>query len=518
MAGVLTWTGEKPRRPSIRPVEGIHRMPPSSMEGECGVLGSILYGGETRPNESAEAMLQAQDMIGPQHFYVAANRAIWEVLVSMFEQKKPLHLLALTQELRDRNLLDSVGGAPYVSELATYVATSASIEYYLDVMREKFILREIITVCTEAVRRAYEEQDAVNELLDEVQRNITAIALDRSADSPLKRINEVVFQVVEDVKMAHKHRGRTTGLATGFLDLDRMTSGLQPGELIVIAARPSMGKTSFVMNIVQHVATPRVTGPRWDPTRWKYPGYPVAVFSLETSRYRLVRRMVSGEAHVSLSKMKDGFLRKKEEIPRVEDAGIRLEPLPVYIDETPSLRIYDFKARARYAVVKLGVKLIAIDYVQLMMGGGKRDAENAYERSIELTRISASLKTMARELNVPIIAIAQLNRESEKKGASGRPRMSQLRECGALEQDADFVGLLWREEFYEDDEQKRLDVEGEVELIVAKQKDGPTNTVKLVFLKEYTRFENRAGLTDMYSNDPEDYQEGYREEDAQDEV
>ena len=225
------------------------------------------------------------------------------------------------------------------------MATAANVGYYLDVMREKYILRQIIAVSSEANRRAYEEQDEVDELLDEVQGNITAVALDRSSDSPLKIITEDVDQVVQDVEKAHKHRGRTTGLATGFVHLDRMTSGLHAGELIVIAARPSMGKTAFVMNIVQHVALPRV-----EREKWNYPGHAVAVFSLETSRYRLVRRMISGEAHVSLQRMKDGFLNK-EDLPKVQQAGIKLISLPVYIDETPSLRIFDFKARARFAVV-----------------------------------------------------------------------------------------------------------------------------------------------------------------------
>lgn len=479
----------------------IQRIPPHSVDAEMGLLGSILYGGETRPNESTEAILAAQEKMGPEHFYIPANRTIWEVLCLMFDQNKPLHFIALTQELRDRNLLDQVGGHAYVTYVGTFVATSANVGYYMDVLRDKFILRQIIATGTEAIRRAYEEQDEVDELLDEVQRDITAVALDRSADSPLKQITDDVDQVVQDVEKAHKHRGRTTGLATGFVHLDRMTSGLHAGELIVIAARPSMGKTAFVMNIVQHITLPRL-----DRGKWQYPGHAVGVFSLETSRYRLVRRMISGEAHVSLQRMKDGFLGK-DDLPKVQAAGLKLVSLPVYIDETPALRIFDFKARARFAVVKLGVKLIVIDYVQLMSAGGKRAAENAYERAIELTRISAALKVTARELNVPIIAIAQLNREAEKT-ASGKPRMSNLRECGALEQDADFVGLLWREEYYETNEEKKRESEGEAELIIAKQKDGPTGTIQLVFLKEYTRFENRASDS-LYSNDPTTYQEGY---------
>ena len=461
---------------------------PHSVEGEQGILGSIL----SKP----VTLLEAQEQISRSHFYVPAHRIIWDVLVSMSEQKKAIDIITVTQELADRKLLEMAGGPRLVTELFTFVPTAANIAYYIDIVRDKFVLREVIAACSEAVRGAYVEQDDVRGLLDEVQSRITSIALDKLIESPLRQIKENVLGVIEDFENAHKHRGRTQGLATGFVDLDRMTNGLHPSEMIVLAARPSMGKTALAMNIVEHVALKRKDG------KWDYPGHPVAVFSLETSRHRLVRRMICGNSRVTLQKLRDGML-KEIEFTQITGAAGKFMDAPIYIDETPALRLFDFKSRSRYAVVKLGVKLIVIDYVQLMTTGGKASA-SPYERSIELTRISATIKEVARELNIPIIAIAQLNREAEKN-TSGKPRMSNLRECGALEQDADLVGLIWREEYYEHDEEAKREVEGEAELIIAKQKDGPVGEIKLTFLKEFTRFENRTAA--MYSNDEEERQQ-----------
>jgi replicative DNA helicase len=485
----------------VVPGPNVQGLPPHSVEAEQGVLGSILSQASLRPSLPPVEILECQEHIGPDYFYVPANRMIWEVLCEMFEKKKALDFITVTQELRDRNLLDGVGGPSYVTDLFAFVPSAANIEYYLDIMRDKYVLREIIACCTEAIRRAYDEQDDVPGLLDEVQEKVTAIALRKLGDSPLKHIKDDVYAVIEEFENAKKHKGRTQGLATGFKDYDRMTSGLGAGEMIVLAARPSMGKTAFAMNIAEYVACARV-----EREKWNYAGAPVAVFSLETSRHRLVRRMLCGKSHISLQRLRDGFL-EDEDIAKITEAASKLGAAPIYIDESPSLRIFDFKARSRYAVVKLGVKLIVIDYVQLMTTGGK-PASSPYDRAIELTRISQSIKQVSRELDVPIIAIAQLNREAEKN-ASGKPRMSNLRECGAFEQDADLVALLWREEYYITDEKEKAEVEGEAELIVAKQKDGPVGDIKLTFLKEYTRFENRT--SDLYSNNPEERQEGFQE-------
>jgi replicative DNA helicase len=460
--------------------------PPHSVEAEKGILGSILLS----PNP---VMMECGEKISEAHFFVPSHRTIYSVLVDLFEKKKPIDLISFTQELRDRHLLEAIGGAHYVTELYGFVPTAANIGYYIDIVRDKFILREIIAACGEATRRAYEEQDNVRELLDEVQAKITSIALDRLSESPVRHIKADVDAVIDEYDIAFKHRGRTQGLATGYVDLDRMTNGLNPGDMWVLAARPSMGKTALAMGIAEYVAMSRKDG------KWDYVGKPVAVFSLETSRIRLVRRMMCGKAHVTLQKLRDGML-KEADFPALTNAASKLGELPIYIDETPGLRLFEFKARARWAAVKLGVKLILIDYLQLMKSGSKR-AE--FSRVLELTEISAAIKEIGRELNVPIIAIAQLNREAEKH-ESGRPKMSHLRECGAVEQDADVIGLIYRAEYYAQDENVKKEVEGEAELIIAKHKDGPVGTIPLTFLKEYTRFESRTAK--MYSNKEEERQ------------
>jgi replicative DNA helicase len=501
---------------------GGHRIPPHSVEAELAVISSILAGSDYRPAESQAALLDAQERVNAQHFYIPANRMMWETLVSMEEQKKPLGLLALTQELRDRNLLDSVGGVGYVTDVSSFVPTAANISYYLDVMREKHALRQIITLGQEAVRRAYEEQSDAPALIEDVQADFTAVSLSKLEDSPLKHIKDEVGRVLDEIENAFKHRGSVQGLATPFVDLDRRTNGMMEGDMVVVAARPSMGKTAFAMNVAEYVASRRET-----PSRGKnkpprvYPGYPVAIFSCETSRYRMVRRMLCGRARINLQRLRDGFLKHGKE-GGLDQAAIlehatALTAAPIYIDETPALRITDFKARARWAVAKLKARLIVIDYVQLMTVGGK-PAESSYERAIELRRISQTIKNTARELNIPIMAVAQLNREAEKSrsGKPSRPRMSHLGECGAFEQDADHIWLLWRPEYYEDDPEKKKKLEGEAEVIIAKNKDGPTKRVKLTFLKEYTHFENRAredgSMPRLYDPDEESQEEGYHEE------
>ena len=465
---------------------------PHSVEAEQGILGSILV-------SPSLSLIECEEKISEEHFFIPAHQTIYCVLVDLFEKKRPIDLISFTQELRDRNLLESVGGAAFVTSLFTFVPTAANIGYYIEIVRDKYILREIIAACTEAVRRAYEEQDNVRELLDEVQAKVTTIALDRLIESPVRQIENEVEGVLEEFENAKKHRGRTQGLATGFIDLDRMTNGLFPGDFWVLAARPSMGKTALGMNIAEFVALSREEG---QDGKWKYEGQPVVVFSLETSRIRLVRRLICGGARISIQRMRDGHL-KEADIPVLTETAAKFLRAPIYIDETPGLRLFEFKARARWAAVKLGVKLIVIDYLQLMKSGSKR-AE--FSRVLELTEISAAIKEIGRELNVPIIAIAQLNREAEKH-EGGRPKMSHLRECGAVEQDADVIGLIYRQEYYEKDEELKLEVEGEAELIIAKHKDGPVGKIPLTFLKEFTRFESTTKK--FMSNREEERQQNY---------
>jgi len=504
-------------RISALPAPDVARIPPHSDEAEKGAIASIMVEARRNPNEPPCSILEAQAKISSAHFFIPANRKIWEVLCRMFEQKKKLDFITVTQELRDLNYLDSVGGPGYITDLGDFVPSSSNIESYLEILRDKFALRQIIALGAESVRRAYEKQEDVPGLLDEMQESFTKIAMNKLADSPVRHIKDDVMAVIEEFENAKKHRGRTQGLATGYQQLDRMTSGMMGGDMIVLAARPSMGKTAFAMNIGEWVACPRHcehipagNKPKKCPTcnKWTYPGAPVVVFSLETSRRKLVRRMLCGKSHVSLQRLRDGMLEEKHISQIIKGSG-ELTPAPIYIDETSALRVFDFKARARYAATTLGAKLLIIDYVQLMTTGGKASV-SPYERSIELTRISAAIKEVARDLNIAVIAIAQLNREAEKTHSS-KPRMSHLRECGAFEQDADHVWLLWRAEYYESDEKQKQLLEGDAELIIAKQKDGPTGEVRLTFLKEYTRFDGQTDAP-LYSPNRENWQEGYRED------
>lgn len=471
--------------------QNLQRILPHSVEAEQGVLGSIL-------KEPQHALMECQGKINQEYFYVQAHQTIYGVLEEMAEKKQAIDLITLTQTLDDKNVLEQVGGPVAVTQLFTFVPTAANVTYYLEIVRDKFILRQVIASGTEGVRRAFEEQDDVMTLVDRFQQQVTAIALDRNNTSPLVPVKETVPEVIDQIEKAFEQRGRVQGLQTGFVDFDRMTNGLHPGEMIVIAARPSMGKTALAMNIVETVAFDRTDG------KWEYKGVPVAVFSLETSRARLVRRQIASRARVSIQKIREGFLAEAD-FPKLTEAAGKLQTAPIYIDDTPGLRLFELKARLRWAVVKLGVKLAVIDYLQLLKNPSKR-AE--FSRVLELTEISAGIKEIGRELNIPIITLAQLNRETEKR-EGGRPRMADLRECGAIEQDADLIALLYRPEQYAEDEESKRELCGQAELIIAKQKDGPTGPVHLTFLKEFTRFEDRAVMIGgeevhrpLYSNNP----------------
>src|SRR6266481_3693912 len=383
--------------------QDIHRTPPNSVEAEQGVLGSMLI-------SPRDTIAECVEKINEEYFYVPAHQTIYTVLVELWNAGQAIDLITFTQVLRDRNLLESLGGASFVTGLFTFVPTSANVQYYLDIVRDKYILREIIAAATESVRRAYEEQDEVNNLLDEVEQRIFAVGEDRFKGQMLS-MKDQVMGAIESIEKLYENRGGITGISTGFAEFDRMTDGMHPAEMIVIAARPSMGKTALVMNIAEHVAVQE--------------NLPVGVFSLEMSSQQLVQRLLCSRARV---------------------------------------------------------------YLQLLRSTSRRAQDN---RQLEISEISAGLKGLAKELKIPIIVVAQLNRQPEAR-SGGRPRLSDLRESGSIEQDADLVGLLVRPEIYEEDKDAREEKAGEAELIIAKQRNGPVGEIPLTFLKEFTRFETRA--------------------------
>lgn len=423
-----------------------------------------------------ETIGNAVEKIDAGYFYIPAHQTIYATMVELWDAGTGIDLITFTQILRDRNLLDTVGGPAFVTSLFTFVPTAANFSYYLEIVREKYILRTIISTCTESARRSYEEQDEVDNLLDDVEREIYAIGESRFKGKA-KTMKEQVMEAIEAIENLYQQHGGITGLATGFRDFDRLTSGLQPSEMIVIAARPSMGKTAFVMNIVEHVA---VTENR-----------PVAVFSLEMSAQQLVQRLLCSRAGVNSQKVRDGSFLAERDFPKLTDAAARLAEARIFIDDSPGLTILELRAKARRLASQHHIELLVIDYLQLLRSTSRRGQDN---RQIEISEISSGIKNLAKELHIPVIVAAQLNRNPENRtgDSKGRPRLSDLRESGSIEQDADIVGLLVRQEYYADTEEERDETEGKADLIIAKQRNGPTGDIPLTFRKEFTRFEDRA--------------------------
>lgn len=450
-------------RPNESENTGIQRTPPHSTEAEQGVLGSMLISPRDSIGECVEMGMNDE------WFYIPNNQTVFSVLLELWKEHQTFDLIIFTQILRDRNLLKTVGGAGFITSLYTFVPTAANLEYYAEIVRDKYILRQIIASCTESVRRAFEEQDEVNTLLSDIERRTLEI---RPAESHREQnIKDSVAEAIEGIEKLYETKGAVTGLATGFHDLDRMTSGLQPQDMIVIAARPSMGKTALAMNIAEYAAIELRA--------------PVLVFSLEMSRQQLVQRLICSRARVNLQKVRDGFLSDRD-FPSITAAAAKIGDSPLHIIDE-KLYVDALVARARRLKSKKGIKLIVVDYLQLLRARGFKDDH----RQQEVAHISGALKGLAKELHIPVVVLAQLNREPERRGG-GKPRLSDLRESGAIEQDSDVVGLLVRGEIYAEDEEERNEKAGEAELIIAKQRNGPIGEIDLTFIKEYTRFEDRA--------------------------
>src|SRR5216117_2591582 len=445
--------------------QDIHRAPPHSVEAEQGVLGSMLIAPQ-------DVIPECVEKIKEEYFYVPAHQTVFRVLVEQWSAGQAIDLITFTQTLRDQNVLETIGGASFVTSLFTFVPTSANIDYYLEIVRDKYVLRQIIITCTEGVRRAYEEQGEVGPLLDEVEHNVFKVGDDRFK-SQLLTMKEQVIGALESIEKLSERRGGITGLSTGFIELDRLTSGLHPAEMVVIAGRPSMGKTALAMNMAEHVAVNQRK--------------PVAVFSLEMSSQQLVQRMLCSRARVNLQRVRDGFLGERD-FPSLTAAASKLAEAKIYIDDSASLSILELRAKARRLKAQQDVRLLIVDYLQLLRSTSRRAQDN---RQLEISEISAGIKGLAKELKIPIIVVAQLNRQPAAR-SGGKPRLSDLRESGSIEQDADLVGLLVRPEIYEEDEEARAEKAGEAELIIAKQRNGPVGEIPLTFLKEFTRFETRA--------------------------
>lgn len=432
------------------------RVPPQSIEAEMSTLGSMLI--------DRDAIAKVVDILEPDDFYKEAHRAIYMAICSLFEKGEPADLITVTEALREQNKLDQVGGAVYIANLANSVPTAANVEYYAKIVKDRAILRALVRVGTAIAASAYDTSTDVEVALDEAERAIFQIAQKRSVQGYYD-IKTVLVDTFERIEYLYSNKGGVTGTPSGFPDLDKITSGFQPSDLIIIAGRPGMGKTAFALNIVENAALRESCS--------------VAIFSLEMSKEQLAQRMLCSVAGVDGQRLRTGFLRD-DDWPKLSFALGKLSEASIFVDDTPSISIMEMRAKARRIKAEHGLDLVVVDYLQLMAGRTKTE-----NRQQEVSEISRSLKQLARELNVPIIALSQLSRAVEQR-TEKIPSLADLRESGSLEQDADVVIFLYREDYYNLETEKK----GLMDVIVAKQRNGPTGKVELVFLKEFGRFES----------------------------
>ena len=437
--------------------DNLRKVPPQNLEAESSVLGGILL-----ENDAVNIVLE---LLRPEDFYRESHRKVFRAMIELTDRSEPVDLITLSEFLKSRGELDAVGGSAYLASLADFVPTAANIGYYARIVREKSILRSLIRTATEIATRGYEEQGNVEEFLDTAEKVIFDIS-EQKIKASFVAVGDMIKDTLKTVEKLYERKEMVTGVPTGYEDLDKLTAGLQPSDLIIVAGRPSMGKTAFSLNIAANAA---------------FAGVGVAVFSLEMAKEQLVLRMLCSEARVNNSKVRSGYLSERD-FPKLANAAGRLHEALIYIDDTPAISVLELRAKARRLVrdrtKKVG--LIVIDYLQLMRGMG-----GASNREQEISEISRSLKALAKELAVPVIAISQLNRRVEDRG-DRRPMMSDLRESGAIEQDADVIMFIYRDEVYNQNSEEK----GKAEIIVAKQRNGPIDTVELTFLNEFMRFEN----------------------------
>lgn len=436
----------------------IDRVPPQNIEAEQSVLGAMII--------SRDAIAEAAQILIDTDFYREAHRITFAVMTDIFNRNDPVDLITVTEQLRKTNQLEKVGGITFLTALANSMPTAANIIYHAKIVKEKAQLRSLINTATTIAAMGYEDDEDVDAVLDKSEKLILDVAANRTVGDfmPIKTILLDTFSKIEQM---HEAKGGITGLSTGFKDLDKLTSGFQPSDLILVAARPSMGKTAFTLNIATHAAVRKKEA--------------VAFFSLEMSKEQLVQRMLCSEGAIDSQRMRTGGL-VDDDWQRLISAADRLSSSPIFIDDTPGITIMELRSKARRLKLEKGLSLIIIDYLQLMQGRSNGKGDN---RQQEISEISRSLKALARELNVPVVALSQLSRSVEARQIK-KPMLSDLRESGSLEQDADIVMFLYREDYYDPDtENKNI-----TDIIIAKHRNGPVDTVQLYFQKEFTRFGN----------------------------
>lgn len=440
------------------------RVPPQNIEAEQSVLGAMLI--------EKEAIPKVMEILRDTDFYREAHRVIFNAMLELYNKNEAVDMITVTEILKRDNKLEDVGGIAYVTSLANAVPTAANVTHHASIIEEKSILRQLVSVSTQIASMGYEANDDVKNIIDSAESKILEIS-NRKKTADFTPINEIVLDSFKSIEALMGNKNGLTGLPTGFEDLDNLTSGLHGSDFIILAARPSMGKTAFALNVVQNVAIRAAK---------KVGGAPktVAFFSLEMSKEQLVQRMLCAEANIDSQRLRIGELRDEDWAMLINTADT-LSSANIYIDDTAGITAMDMRSRARRLKAEHGLDLIVVDYLQLMQGSGKKN--NSGDRQQEVSEISRSLKALARELDVPVIALSQLSRSVEARQVK-RPMLSDLRESGSLEQDADIVAFLYREDYYNPEtENKNI-----TELIIAKHRNGPVDTVNLFFHKQYTKF------------------------------
>lgn len=434
------------------------RLPPQNLEAEQAVLGAIFL--------EPSSLTLASEILIPEDFYRAAHQRIFDAMLKLNDKGEAVDLITVTEELAAAKVLEDIGGISYLSDLAGSAPTAANIEFYAKIVEEKSILRRLIRTATEIAQEGYNREDEVDTLLSEAEKSIMEVSQRKNTGS-FHHIKDVLFRTYDNIETLHNRVGDVTGIATGFVELDKMTAGFQRNDLIIVGARPSVGKTAFALNIAQNVAT--------------HTGENVAIFSLEMGAEQLVMRMLCAEGNIDAQRLRTGTLTE-EDWGKLTMAMGSLSNAGIFIDDTPGVRVQDIRSKCRRLKQEQGgLGMIMIDYLQLILGSG-RSGEN---RQQEVSEISRSLKQLARELEVPVIALSQLSRGVEQR-QDKRPMMSDIRESGSIEQDADIVAFLYRDDYYDkESENKNI-----IEIIIAKQRNGPTGTVSLAFVKEYNKFVN----------------------------
>lgn len=434
------------------------RLPPQQVEAEQAVLGAMLI--------STDAVAEAVELLEPDDFYRTAHRVVFSAMQRLYQDGQPIDVITTTAALTaDEATLESVGGVEYIAELAASIPTALHTVQYANIIKEKALMRRIITVSTQIAEQGYDSEQTASELLAEAERRILELSQYRKARD-FTHISDVLESTFDRIEQLYASEGQLTGVPTGYSELDHMTSGFQKSDLIIVAARPSVGKTAFALNVGQNVAVRA--------------GLPVAIFSLEMSKDQLVQRMLCAEAYIDGHKLRNGTL-DDEDWPKLSMGVSTLSNAPIYIDDSPGITVPEMRSKLRRLKLEHGLGFVVIDYLQLIQGR-RSSGEN---RQQEISEISRTLKGLARELEVPIVALAQLSRSVEQR-QDKRPMLSDIRESGSIEQDADIVAFLYRDDYYDPESEKK----NIIEIIIAKQRNGPTGKVELVFLKNYNKFVN----------------------------